>query len=133
MRKQIVIPKVALQVAGLFPVDSINLGHVEAQFMEVSAERQEGLVFFPVFAIGAYQRTLVGDDSVILPRRARGCDGHDLDGCFADGACQFGYYVLNINDLHGNASVLYFAKLQRKNVISIDVFASYFWGQQTGK
>ena len=89
MRKEIVIPKVALQVAGLFLIDSKNLGHVESHFMEVSSKRQEDIVFFPVFAIGTYQRALVGDNSIILPRRARGCYGHDLDGRLAKGTGEF--------------------------------------------
>ena len=38
MRKKVVIPKVALQVAGLVPIDGKDLGHVESQAMEMLAE-----------------------------------------------------------------------------------------------
>ena len=70
MRKQIVIPEIALKVASAFFVYGKDLRHVQSQFMKMLAESEECLVFFDVTAIGANKALVVGDDAEILPRRA---------------------------------------------------------------
>lgn len=70
--------------------------------MEMLAESEKSLVFLDVAAIGPDEAALVGDDTVIFPRRSRLRDGQDLERRFPDGAGQFGYYVLNVSGLHNN-------------------------------
>ena len=85
MRKQVVIPKIALQIASFFFVHGKNLRHIQSQVMKMLAESEESLVFFNIIAKGANKALVVGDDAEILPRRARFRDGQNILRRFPDG------------------------------------------------
>ena len=70
MRKQVVIPEVALQIASPLFVHGKDLRHIQSQVMKMLAESEEGLVFFNIIAKRANKALVVGDDAIILPRRA---------------------------------------------------------------
>ncbi len=89
MRKQVVIPKIALQIAGSLFVNGKDLRHIQSQVMEMLAESEKGLVFFNIIAKGANKALVVGDDAEIISRRARFRDGQNILGRFSDGTRQF--------------------------------------------
>ena len=70
MRKQIVIPEIALQITGSLFVHGKDLRHIQPQVMEMLAESEESLDFFDIIAKGANKAPVVSDDAKILPRRA---------------------------------------------------------------
>ena len=61
MRKQVVIPKIALQITGLFFVHGIDLWHIQSQAIKMLAESEESLVFFDIIAKGANKALVVSD------------------------------------------------------------------------
>ena len=66
MRKEAVVAEVALQVAGVFVVDGIDLGHVESQVVKVAAEMEKSLVFLDVVAVSAYETARFGKNPIVV-------------------------------------------------------------------
>ena len=68
--KEIVVAKIILEVAILFPVDAQYFGNIQSDSEKMAAETEEGFVFFRVVAVSSDKAAVLGENPIVFPRRA---------------------------------------------------------------
>ena len=98
--KEIVVAKIILEVAILFPVDAQYFGNIQSDCGKMAAETEKGFVFLRVVAVSSDKAAVLGENPIVFPRRTRFGNAFDVGERFADCAAQFGYSVLYFKVLH---------------------------------